>query len=246
MHVRACLALSLSLAAAPALAHGAAAEARLLVAGLTLAPGSRATGAGGADLRLHPGRLVAAADAPAPAPADAATGALDFDLLGAGPDAARADPNADAEARTLKRRRKLLEWHQGVGLALVAAELGTTVAGQLSYQDKFAGTAPANTNRYRMTHALFAASTLGLFAANGVLALLTPAPPGRKLQLDRVMVHRISMALAAAGMIAQAYYGFHTSGREGYLDQARIARTHLAIGYATLGAITIGVGAIAF
>jgi hypothetical protein len=54
------------------------------------------------------------------------------------------------------------------------------------------------------------------------------------------------MALATVGMIAQGYYGFHTSGREGYLDQASIAKTHLVLGYATLAALTVGVGAITF
>jgi hypothetical protein len=237
MHLRTLLALAFALRAGPALA-GDDPPLRLLHADLSLAP----AGAPAADVALHGGTLVALAEA-APAPAPAA-GSLDFDLLGAGKETP--DPKAAAEAQTLKRRRTLLEWHQGVGLALIASELGTTVLGQLSYNDKFGGTAPANTNKYRLPHALFAVSTLGLFTANGILALVTPAPPGRKLQLDRVMVHRIAMALAAAGMIAQAYYGFRTSGREGYLDQASIAKTHLAIGYGTLAAITIGVGAITF
>lgn len=207
---------------------------RLLDAELTLARGA------GPDLSA-PRPLLAAAAEPAAA-GTAAGGGLDFDLLGAA-STAPADPAAERAAR---RRRTLLTWHQGVGLALVAAELGTTITGQLNYRDKFAGTAPADTNRYRATHAAFAVSTLGLFAANGVLALLAPAPPGRKVQLDRVMVHRISMALAAAGMIAQGISGFRTSGREGYLDQASLARTHLVIGYATLAAMTVGVGAITF
>jgi hypothetical protein len=226
------LALAVAVCASPALASGAASELHLLDAELTLAPRA-------ADLAPRARVLVALAD---PAAATTAGGGLDFDLLGS----TTAAPVDEAAERAGKRRRTMLNWHQGVGMALMAAELGTTVFGQLSYSDKFAGSAPANTNKWRGAHAAFAVSTLGLFATNGILALLAPSPPDRKYKLDRVMVHRISMALAAAGMIAQGYYGIRTSGREGYTDQAGIAKTHLAIGYATIAAMYVGVGAIAF
>jgi hypothetical protein len=243
---RCTVALALALAAGPALADEGGADLRLLGAELSLArDGGALRNAPAADLSLRAGTLLAMADPAGATTAGAAAGSLDFDLLGTAPEPGRSDPKVEAEANALKRRRTLLEWHQGVGLALIAAEVGTTVFGQLNYDDKFAGTAPANTNRYRAPHAVFAVSTLGLFAANGVIALLAPAP-GRTLRLDRVMAHRVSMALATVGMIAQAYYGFRTSGREGYLDQASIAKTHLAIGYGTLAAFAVGVGAITF
>jgi hypothetical protein len=255
MRSAAALAVCLTLAL-PALARADAATdfgLRLLDASLTLSSDRPAP-----DLEVRPELLVARAAAEKSAdqkggekkpdqkgaapkkPAD--QGSLDFDLLGAAP-----APSADAAATdaALKTRRKMLTWHQGLGLTLVALEVGTTVLGQLSYNDKFSGTAPANTNKYRTSHAVFAISTLGVFAANGIIALLAPAP-GRKLQFDRVMVHRVSMALAAVGMAAQAYYGFHTSGREGYQDQASIAKTHLVIGYATFAAFATGVGVLAF
>jgi hypothetical protein len=61
-----------------------------------------------------------------------------------------------------------------------------------------------------------------------------------------VRVHKIFMALATAGMIAQAYYGIQTRNREGYLDQQQIAKTHLIIGYGTLAATAVAVGVIVF
>lgn len=239
---RCAVAVALLLGAAPALARAGGGDLRLLDAALTLGSVRGAAGEGGADLDARPGTLVATADPGGATTAGPAAGGLEFDLLGAAPAPSAADV---AEGKAAKTRRKLLSWHQGIGLALIATELGTTVVGQLNYQDKFGGSAPANTNRYRATHAALALSTLGLFAANGVIALLAPAP-GRKLQLDRVMVHRISMAVATVGMIAQGIYGFRTSGREGYLDQASTARTHLVVGYATLAAFGVGVGAITF
>jgi hypothetical protein len=54
------------------------------------------------------------------------------------------------------------------------------------------------------------------------------------------------MALATAGMIAQAVYGIQTRNREGYLDQQDIAKTHLLLGYGTLAATGIAVGALVF
>lgn len=164
---------------------------------------------------------------------------LDFDLLGKPPPVARQD---DA---SMKLRRRMLSLHQGVGLGLAALELGTTVVGQLNYSDRF-GSDPPATARYQATHAALAYGTLGVFAVNGIVALLAPRPKERTYAMDRIMVHRIAMALATAGMIAQGALGVYTHQREGYLDQQRLARTHLVVGYATFAAFGVGVGAIVF
>jgi hypothetical protein len=251
MHlVRSALTLALALAALPGPARASVTTSLHLLDDALEAPPTRpaALVAPGSAPRLAV-RLAASdsgggapestagKEAPAAAPAP---GSLDFDLLG------DAKPPADApDQQALRTRRKMLTWHQGLGLGLVGLQVATTVVGQLSYDDKFHGTSPANTNRYRISHALLAYSTLGVFAVNGAVALLAPSPL-RRLDFDRVMVHRIAMGTAAVGMVAQAVYGIHTAGREGYLDQRRIARTHLVLGYGTLAATLIGVGAIAF
>jgi hypothetical protein len=164
---------------------------------------------------------------------------LDFDLLGKPPPVARQD---DA---SMKLRRRMLSLHQGVGLGLAALELGTTVVGQLNYSDRF-GSNPPSTARYQATHAALAYGTLGVFAVNGIVALLAPRPKERTYAMDRVMVHRIAMGLATAGMIAQGALGVYTHQREGYLDQQRLARAHLAVGYATFAAFGVGVGVLVF
>lgn len=176
----------------------------------------------------------------AAAQATPAPGSLDFDLLGA----AQA-PAASGEDRVLARRRTMLKIHQGVGLGLVALQLGTTVVGQLNYNDKFGG--DANTDKYRLTHAALAYTTLGVFALNGALALFTPNPPQKVHHgFDRTTVHRISMFTAAAGMAGQAALGIYTSQREGYLNQPDVAKAHLALGYVTLAALLTGVSALVF
>jgi hypothetical protein len=144
----------------------------------------------------------------------------------------------------MKRRRQQLTLHQGVGMGLLALQIGTTVVGQLNYRDKFA--TPANTGKWRLPHKTLAYVTTGVFVLNGVLALTAPAPVKRPTQLDRVTAHRIAMFTAALGMATQIGLGLYTASREGYQDQRDLARTHLYVGYGTLAAMLVGVGVLVF
>jgi len=174
-------------------------------------------------------------DAGAPPPA---TSPIDFDLLGEAPPA----PEPPA-ARALRLRRKMLTAHQGLGLGLLTLQLATTTVGQLHYSDRFGG---PSTGRYQLSHSVLAYSTVGVFALNGLVALLAPSPIKKPARLDRVMVHRVALLTAAAGMATQAALGIYAHRRMGYLDEERIATTHLVIGYATLAAIAVGVGVLVF
>jgi hypothetical protein len=177
------------------------------------------------------GALLAAAPPP---------GSMDFDLLGT----PKAPPDTSKEDARMKSRRKYLQAHQRVGLGVLALELATVVVGQLNYNDKFGD---ANTGKYVMPHKVLAYTTFGVFAIGGTLALLAPTPKDRPNRgWDRVRVHKLGMLLATAGMVAQAVYGIQTRNREGYLDQQDIAKTHLYIGYATLAATGVAVGALVF
>ena len=71
---------------------------------------------------------------------------------------------------------------------------------------------------------------------NGLLALLAPSPKTPR-KFDRVMVHRIAMFTAAAGMVTQAVLGIYTRERIGWLDQEQFATAHLVVGYMTLAAM---------
>src|SRR5512138_1308508 len=165
---------------------------------------------------------------------------MDFDLLGKPPK----PPDTSKEDARMKKRHKLLGWHQRVGLAMGTLELATVITGQLNYSDKFGS---ANTGKYVLTHKVLAYSTFGLFAVGGSLALFAPRPANKPDRgWDRVRIHKIGMALATAGMLAQAVVGIQTRNREGYLDQKRLGQTHLAIGYATLACTGIAVGALVF
>jgi hypothetical protein len=163
---------------------------------------------------------------------------LDFDLLGDAP-----APAAPKEDPSLKTRRKMLNLHQGLGLGLLALQVAVTVTGQLNYNDKF--TAGENTDKYKLTHKVLTYVDLAAFATVGGIALFAPrdknAPPRG---FDRSTIHKIAMAVATAGMVTQAYLGIQTVNREGYVDQQQYARAHLVVGYATLAAMLVGVGAI--
>lgn len=164
---------------------------------------------------------------------------MDFDLLGDAP-----KPKLPAEDPSLRTRRKMLNWHQGLGLGLYATQVASTVTGQLNYSDKFG---VANTGRYKATHRVLVYLNLAEFAVVGGLALFAPteknAPPR---PFGRTTIHKIGMALATVGMITQGYLGIRTAQREGYLDKQTYGRAHLAVGYATLAAMSVAVGAIVF
>ena len=179
--------------------------------------------------RARPDLRVALADPTAPS--------LDFDLLGDAP-----KPPAAQEDPALRRRRKMLNLHQGLGLGLLGLQLASTVTGQLNYDDKFG---VANTDRYKLTHQVVTYANLAAFAVVGGIALLAPrdrdAPPRG---FGRTTVHKIGMGVATLGMVSQAALGVYTTRREGYVDQQRYGRAHLVVGYSTLAAMLVAVGAL--
>jgi hypothetical protein len=166
---------------------------------------------------------------------------LDFDLLGEAPKTA-----APVEDPSLKKRRQMLNLHQGLGIGLLGLQIASTVTGQLNYNDKFGADAP-NTDKYKATHKVVTYTNLAAFAVVGGIAIFAPteknAPPR---PFGRTSIHKIGMALATVGMATQAYLGIQTVSREGYLDQKDYAKKHLVVGYATLAVMTIAVGALVF
>jgi hypothetical protein len=165
--------------------------------------------------------------------------ALDFDLLEPPkPGLLQVDESA------LRRRRTLLNWHQGVGLGMFGIALANTVVGQLNYSDRFAN--GPSTGKYELAHTITAGATVAAFAATGLLAVFAPNPIPKTGGFDRMTVHKIAMATATAGIAAEAVLGLYTASREGYLNQPNYAAAHLAIGYATFAAIALGVGVIVF
>jgi hypothetical protein len=178
-------------------------------------------------------RVALAAAAPAAGPS------LDWDILGDAP-----KPQVPKEDPSARRRRTMLNMHQAAGIVLYGLQLTSTVVGQLNYNDKFG---IDNTAQYKLSHQVVVYTNLAAFATAGGLALFAPGAKGPKSEgIDRITVHKIAMAVATVGMIAQGVLGIQTARREGYLDKQDYGKAHLAVGYATLAAMSVGVGVLVF
>jgi hypothetical protein len=195
-------------------------------------------------------------DAPAPAPADRRgeeaqdetqkdperSPSLDFDdLLPAPPEAAAPDPRL---TRKVERRRTMLTLHQGLGFATWGTLAATTLVGQLDFNDRFRG--GGDTGRYHGWHRGLAYGTSALFVSAGLLALLAPEPYAKRTRLDTATLHKVAMAVATTGMVAQVALGVAARGRAGTVRERDLANAHQVTGYATLGAMTVGVVVLFF
>lgn len=173
---------------------------------------------------------------------------LNFDLLGSKKlsETAKAEEARRQAAidRQVKIRRFMLVSHQAVGFVLMGVMAATLVVGQLNYQDKYGG-GDDNGKLYNWHLGLGVASG-ALFAVDGTLALFAPNPYPKPIRFDAALLHKVSMALAAAGMVTQLILGPLIGSREGKLDQRSLALTHLVVGYATFGFMATGVIAYLF
>jgi hypothetical protein len=187
------------------------------------------------------------ADAQAPKQsAVATTPDLNYDLLG---DSSQpVDPRAQERAlrieRQAKTRRKVLVAHQAIGFAALAALTATVIIGHLSYNDLYGS--GDFTGRYQTAHLGLAVSTSALFASSGLLGVFAPNPYPKPIRLDTALIHKVSMALATAGMATQIVLGAVTAGRVGRSDQADLALGHVVVGYATWAFMATGVVAYFF
>jgi hypothetical protein len=145
----------------------------------------------------------------------------------------------------VQSRRRILQAHQALGFVTLVGLAATLVIGQLNYQDKY-GSNGADTGRFYNAHLGLAGSTTAVFATTGILALAAPNPYRKPVKLDAALVHKLSMALATAGMVAEGVLGPITASREGKLDQRDWALAHLVTGYATFGFMATGVLAFVF
>lgn len=178
-----------------------------------------------------------------------AQGDLDFDLMG---DAAQANAQKSPEElkkqaeidRKVKLRRSLLKAHQGMGFATWALLAATLVIGQLNYLDKFGG--GDHSEVYQVPHLTLGIGTTAAFATTGILALAAPNPYPKPIKADAALLHKVSMALATAGMVAQMILGPISASQGGKLLQRDLALGHLITGYATFAFMTVGVFSYVF
>jgi hypothetical protein len=175
-----------------------------------------------------------AATTPAPDP-------FDFDLLGDGKPAATAKPASLARLdRQVKLRRRMLLVHQVLGWVTAAALGGTTVFGQLNFNDQFGGPPGSGKGTFTGVHLGFGVATTALFALTGALAIFAPNPYPKPIHFDTGLVHKISMLVAAIGMTAQLVLGPITGAFRGQPAQKDLAIAHTVVGYTTYAFLTVG------
>jgi len=184
---------------------------------------------------VDPAQPAPAASPPPQSPA------LDFDLFADDRAKTASAEEVQRFADSASLRRSRLRTHQIWGLTTWALMATTSIVGQLNYNDVY-GSGGGRTGNYLWPHRLLAYSTAISFAIAGAYALLAPTPYPKPLKLDSSLVHRVAVAAATVGMVAQVVLGFYTGRKAdaGNPDGLQTdAKTHLAIGYVTLGCLTI-------
>jgi hypothetical protein len=138
----------------------------------------------------------------------------------------------------------MLQLHQ-VGGMLTLASLGATVIfGQLNYIDKYGG--GGDTGQWQNWHRYSAFTSAAIFAGTAALAIFAPSPLEKPMRLDTVMLHRISMGVATAGMVTQIILGIVTASKGGEVSQRDFALAHQIVGYTTFAATAVGFAVLTF
>jgi hypothetical protein len=150
----------------------------------------------------------------------------------------------EALQRDLAKRSKMLELHQLGGMLTLATLGATVIFGQLNYIDRYGG--GGDTRRWYDWHKFSAFTSAAVFAGTGALALFAPSPLAKPARLDTVMVHRIAMGVATAGMVTQIILGVVTASKGGSSSQRDFAFAHQVVGYTTFGATAVGFGVLTF
>jgi hypothetical protein len=145
--------------------------------------------------------------------------------------------------RKVHLRRALLQWHQALGFATLAALAVTDIIGTLDYYDKYSA-AGTDTGNFATAHEGLAIGTTVLFGATGIVALSAPNPYPKPLKLDAALLHKMSMLVATICFAAQIVMGPLMAVSDGKLFQRDMAVAHIVIGWGAFA--FMGVGTLAF
>jgi hypothetical protein len=159
---------------------------------------------------------------------------MDFDLL---PPAPKSEVNPELEAQ-VRKRRAMLQWHQGLGLAMLGTLGATVVVGQLDFNDKFRG--GGDTDKWQTPHLVLASASTVLFTSVALLGVLAPNPYPKKAGWDTATIHKVLMTAATAGMLAQMIIGLAAPAQNGSTLERDLAGVHQVLGYTTLALTTAG------
>jgi hypothetical protein len=155
------------------------------------------------------------------------------------------DPNNPVNdfRQMAKARRKMLTWHQALGLATIASMTVTVIGGIQDYSRP-----PRQKGQpYSSLHRASLPFTIGLYSATATLALSSPPKliPSEK-KWDTISFHKLFAVVHLAGMIVTpmlAPRGGRGGASSNYNSQKRI---HEISGLITYGAFTSGMLVVTF
>ena len=129
-------------------------------------------------------------------------------------------------------RRTMLTMHQIGGFLTLGSMLTAVYFGQKSLSSPYTG---QRNDPYRSSHQTFVTTTIGLYAATGLLAILSPPPLIRRDETSTITIHKTLAWIHVAGMIVTPILGkqIFKRGPVGRYADVNQARYHQISAYIT-------------
>jgi hypothetical protein len=145
----------------------------------------------------------------------------------------------------LRLRRAMLTTHQIGGFLTLASMIATVYYGQKSLLDPNSG---QRNDPYRSPHRFFETTTIALYSATGLLAILSPPPYIRRDEVSTVTIHKTLAWVHFLGMVVTPILGstILKRGPIGRYVDLNQARFHQISGYVTLGALAASMIVVTF
>lgn len=145
----------------------------------------------------------------------------------------------------LKLRRAMLTTHQIGGFLTLASMIAAVYYGQKSLTDPNSG---QRNDPYRRPHQLFVTTTIGLYSATGLLAVLSPPPLIRRDEFSTTTIHKTLAWVHFLGMVVTPILGstILKRGPIGRYVDLNQARFHQITAYVTVSALAASMIVVTF
>jgi hypothetical protein len=145
----------------------------------------------------------------------------------------------------LRLRRAMLTTHQIGGFLTLASMIAAVYYGQKSLTDPNSG---QRNDPYRKPHQLFVTTTIGLYSATGLLAVLSPPPLIRRDEFSTITIHKTLAWIHFLGMVVTPILGstILKRGPIGRYVDLNQARFHQITAYVTVSALAASMIVVTF
>ena len=150
-----------------------------------------------------------------------------------------------ARMSELRLRRAMLTAHQIGGFLTLTSMIATVYYGQKSLNDPNSG---QRNDPYRNKHQLFVTTTITLYSATGLLAVLSPPPLIRRDEFSTTTLHKTLAWVHFLGMVVTPILGgtILKRGPIGRYVDLNQARFHQITGYVTVSALAASMIVVTF